>query len=362
MKLRTQLLLINVASISLLIAALIVSYSLMLLTLKQTWLLTGIALGAGAASSLAFGWMTSPIAQSLQRLVQFADNVADLSFDTEIAKDMGPQELRHLADSLQRMGQRLSSSFNQLERMERTRRELIENVSHDLRTPLASIQSYVEALQDKVVVNPKEIEAYLNTVHTETRRLSDLIDDLFELSKLEAGQEDLDASLAHLDQVIAEALDSQRILFRAKGIHVSVAMPNSVPPVRLSPEKIHRVLSNLLQNAVRHTPSESLIQLVVTRIRPSVLEISVQDQGPGVKAEDKERIFERFYRTDQSRTRNTGGSGLGLAISKWLVQLHGGEIGVRNREDGMSGAVFWFTLPLTEEGLPAPLSEGFVSS
>jgi two-component system, OmpR family, sensor histidine kinase SaeS len=301
-------------SISLLIIALIVSYSRMLLTLQQTWWLTGIALGAGALSSLAFGLMTLPITRSVQRLVQFADNVADLSFHTELTNDAGPAELRQLANSLKTMAQCLSASFEQLERMELKRRELIANVSHDLRTPLASIQSCVEALQDKVVTNPNEIESYLHTIHTETRRLSTLIHDLFELSKLEAGQEPLDASLTHLDQVLAEALDSHRMLFREKGITVSVEMPDGLPPMYLSPEKIHRVISNLLQNAIRHSPDYGTIQVCVTRLHAGAIEVSVQDEGPGVNLDDAERLFERFYRTDQSRTRNSGGAGLGLAM------------------------------------------------
>lgn len=354
MRLRTQLLLINLASIGLLIAALLVSYWKMLLTLHQTWLLTGIALGAGVLSSLAFGWMTRPITESMQRLVDFSDGVADLSFTGSLMNDSGPAELRHLGRSLQAMGQRLSSTFEQLERMERTRRELVANVSHDLRTPLASIQSYVEALQDKLITDPAEMEAYLHTIHTETRRLSELIDDLFALSKLEAGQEPLNAVHAHLEQVLAEALDSHRMLLRMKDIRVAVQIPDDLSMVYLSPENIHRVVSNLLQNAIRHAPSQSLIRLEVTLARPDVIEVSIQDEGPGVEAADRERIFDRFYRTDQSRTRDSGGAGLGLAIAKWLVQLHGGEIGVRDRDDGRAGADFWFTLPVHAENNPRP--------
>lgn len=331
-----------------------------MLTLHQTWLLTGIALGAGLLSSVAFGLMTLPITRSMKGLVEFADSVAKLSFQNEVVIDTGPTELRHLADSLKQMGQRLSTSFEQLERMELTRRELIANVSHDLRTPLASIQSYVEAMQDKVVTDPHEIADYLHTVHTETRRVSSLINDLFELSKLEAGQEVLNATLTHIDQILVESLDGHRMQLREKGIHVSVDMPDALPTICISAEKIHRVVSNLIENAIRYSPDRSVIQVFVRplsagshdHLQVGAIEVSIQDVGPGVQPADAERLFERFYRADRSRTRGSGGAGLGLAIAKGLVQLHGGSIGVRNRVDGRSGAVFWFTLPLglTQEG------------
>jgi two-component system sensor histidine kinase SaeS len=171
----------------------------------------------------------------------------------------------------------------------------------------------------------------------------------------------LDPARTHLDQVIAQALESQRLQLGAKGIRVSVSMPNEIPPVCVSAEKSHRVLSNHLQNAVSTTPQGSRIQLSVNWVQPSVLEVRIEDEGPGVNDEAKERIFER-YRTDQSRTRDAGGAGLGLAISKRLVALHGGDIGVQDREDHRSGAVFWIKLPLTQETPSGPLPERLIPS
>lgn len=350
MKLRTQLLLINLFTMALLIAALVVSYSRMLLSLHQTWLLTGIALGAGCISSAAFGIMTLPITKSLFRLVHFSDRVAEGDFRAQISINTGSVEVRHLAESLQTMAERLAANFEQLERMERTRRELVANVSHDLRTPLASIQSYAEALQDRLVTNPEDIEKYVQTIHSETERLSALIHDLFELSKLEAGQENLNPSLARLDQVLIEVLDSQRLALLQKSIDVNVDMKDDVPSFYFSPQKIHRVISNLLQNAIRYAPNHSVIQISVTLTNSAKeVELSIQDAGPGIDIASADRLFERFFRADPSRTRASGGAGLGLAISKWLVELHRGAIGVRARTDGQMGSVFWFSLPIVTE-------------
>lgn len=348
MKLRTQLLVINLLSLGLLISALMLAtFWKMYLTLSQTWLLTGIALGAGLLSSIAFSLMTLTISRSINRLITFSDSVANLSFEANVSVDSGPTEVRHLAQSLQTMNKRLSDSFSQLEIMERTRRELVANISHDLRTPLASIQSYVEALEDGVVEEKSEQDRYLRTIHNESLRMGRLIDDLFHLSKLEAGQESLDAVPTHLDQVLAEVLDSHLLLLREKHLEVSVDVPEDLPTLWLSPEKIHRVLANLLQNAIRYSPAASILELRVTRLEDThSIEVSLADHGPGLQSDHKSQLFERFYRVDPSRSRNTGGAGLGLAIARWLTQLHGGDIGVRDRADGDRGAVFWFTLPI----------------
>lgn len=359
MRLRTQLLLINFISIMVMLVALLVSDWKMLLEPSKTWILAGIDVGAGILSSIAFALMTAPITKSMHNLVDFSDRVAALSFGAKIKSNGGPAEVRHLEHALGAMGARLADSFEKLENMERTRRELVANVSHDLRTPLTSIQSYVEALEDKVVTSPAEMEKYLHTIHVEALRLRRLIDDLLELSKLEAGQETLHRVPTHLDQILAEILDAHHILLQEKELSVSVHVPESLPSISLSPEKIHRVIANLLQNAILHSPRQGQIEVSVvgTTIegQPAV-EVSISDHGTGVAPKDKERLFERFYRADQSRTRNTGGAGLGLSIARWLVSLHGGDIGVRDREDGESGAVFWFTLP--EE---ATVAEGMTS-
>jgi two-component system sensor histidine kinase SaeS len=352
MKLSVQLLVINLLSVALLIGALMIGYWKMLLTLNQTWMLTEIAIGAGVVSSIAFGLMTIPLTRSIRRLVLFSDRVAHLAFDAQVNTERGPAEVRHLARSLYTMSHRLSESFAQLEGMERTRRELIANISHDLRTPLAAIQSYVEALEDGVVDEKVEMDRYLRTIHNETRRLSRLIDDLFELSKLEAGHQSLGAVPCHLEQVLAEVLDSHQLLLNEKRLTMVVDIPDNLPVLILSPEKIYRVVANLLLNAIRYSPEGGAIELGVTLEFADLVQVSLADHGPGVHPSDQVRLFERFYRSDPSRTRHTGGSGLGLAIARGLVQLHGGEIGVKGRSDASSGAVFWFTLPILDQNVP----------
>jgi signal transduction histidine kinase len=175
MRLRTQLLLINLASLALLMGAVVYSYSKMLLNLDQARLFSFIVVGAGILSSVAYWFMTIPITNSVKRLIRFAEQVGDGRFE----------EVRQLTESVQEMKEKIHDSLQKLESMEKTRRELIANVSHDLRTPIASIQSFVEALDDGIIDDDETSHLYLTTIHREVRRLSSLIDDLFELSKLD---------------------------------------------------------------------------------------------------------------------------------------------------------------------------------
>jgi two-component system sensor histidine kinase SaeS len=248
------------------------------------------------------------------------------------------------------MGERLQQSFQLLEETERSRRELVANVSHDLRTPLASIQSFVEALQDGVLEDSDTKERYLATIRLETKRLGMMIEDLFELSKLEAGQQSFEPVLTHLDQVLLEVLESHAVLLRDKELQLQVEVADDLPPLWIMPVKIARVVGNLLQNAIRYSPPGGIINLEASYNQTKgVVEVVIRDQGEGIPPSERERIFERFYRTDQSRNRESGGAGLGLAIARSLVKLHDGQIGVRDRKDGKQGSEFWFTLPLPEK-------------
>lgn len=352
---------LNLLSVTLLVGAVILSYSLMLLNFKQAQLLTLIAIGAGVISSLAYGLMTIPVTRSVRKLMQFAEQVGEgkLHPDAEEAllATSGPQEIRQLAKSIQEMKMRLHNSFRRLETMEKTRRELIANVSHDLRTPITTIRSYVEALDDQVIDDRDTSQVYLRTIHREVNRLSSLIDDLFELSKLEAGQQAYRPVPSQIDQVILGVLEGYSLRIHEKGLRVLVEVADDVPGLLLMPEKIARVLSNLLDNAIRHSSEGSMLEV---RARPllaagghEVVEVAVRDEGEGISGEHEEHIFERFFRTDASRNRDSGGAGLGLAIARSLVELHGGQIGLRTPKGGSGevvGSEFWFTLPVGKSG------------
>ncbi|OTW90206.1 two-component sensor histidine kinase [Bacillus thuringiensis serovar cameroun] len=350
MKLRYQLLLMNILSTSIMVFVIWYSDTKMLLEPEQTRLITGIALIAMLVSTLIYWLLTRPIIRAIQNLIALTKQFSNRKFETIYIFGKESREFKELATAFQKMAKKLEEGFVKLEEGEKARTELIANISHDLRTPIASIQLMIEALQDNVIENPDMKKQYLATILQEIKRLNGLINNLFDLSKLEVGQEEFYPSLTHVDKLLIDVLDSHAILLEEKQIHIEVKVSDTLPRLLLMPCKIVRVIGNLLHNAVQYSPAASTIELIVNEDKQKhYVQFIVRDEGKGITYNDQLRIFERFYRTDQSRSSQSGGSGLGLAIAKSLVEMHKGDIGVRDRMDGKQGSEFWFTLPITSE-------------
>jgi len=228
--------------------------------------------------------------------------------------------------------------------LDRLRRNLIAWAGHDLRTPLASIRAIVEALADGMVQDPDTVDRYLHTAQRDIRSLSLLIDDLFELAQLEAGGLRLEILPNSLSDLISDTLESFSELAARQGVTLEGSVGPGVDPVPLDARQIGRVLANLVGNALRHTPSGGEVQVQARRTADGA-QVEVRDTGEGIKAEDLPYLFERFYRSETSRSRATGGAGLGLAIAKGIVEAHGGQIGVESTPG--QGTRFYFSLPRT---------------
>lgn len=224
--------------------------------------------------------------------------------------------------------------------IEAARRQLVAAASHDLRTPLASLRLLVESIDDGVATGETR-DRYLREIRTHVAVLSDLIDDLFELSRIEAGDISWAMSQVELRDLIDEAVAAMRAQAAARGVRVAADLPAGQLLARANAEKVQRVLFNLIQNAIRHTPADGS---VTVRARPhgGEVEIEVDDEGEGIPPESGERVFEPFYRGDSARAED--GAGLGLAISKAIVEAHGGKIWL---DPGASGARVRFTLPVS---------------
>ncbi|MEK3833374.1 MULTISPECIES: sensor histidine kinase [unclassified Paenibacillus] len=342
MKLRTYLLLSSLTGIGVLLVCLFVSYSRMLLTIDQLYYLSGITAGIGLFSFILQHLLTRPVEKSIARITEQTVRIAEGDFHTEVPT-IGPHEFKLLARQFNEMSSKLKESFDHLHQSESARRELIANVSHDLRTPLASIQSFVEALEDDVIKDEETFQRYLNTIRLETKRLAGLIQDLFELSSLEASGGTFDPQPCHADELLISTLESFSFHLAEKRLKAEIELPDKLPAALMMPTQIKRVLSNLVQNAIQHSPEEGHIVLSAAEEGP-FLRIAVSDEGQGIEAAETARIFERFYRIDKSRSKNSGGAGLGLAIAQSIVELHGGKIGVESNKG--SGSCFWFTVPI----------------
>jgi two-component system sensor histidine kinase SaeS len=342
MKLRTYLLAANAVSIVFLLIFLFISFDKMLLNIRQFIWISTITLAVGIISIFLHFLMIRPLEKSVRLIVAESKKIALGNYQAQVPV-IGPAEFKKMANQFNEMSTHLEASFTRLRDSEISRRELIANVSHDLRTPLASIQSYVEALQDGVVEDKDTYQKYLGTIQTESIRMGHLIHDLFDLSRLDAGVEEFQPESYPLEDLIVEKLKSFAIQFDQKKLQVSVQMPDDSPFVQIMPFKIKRVFANLLENAIRYAPEESKIEITVVPRLDQFIEVSVSDQGEGIGEMEQTQLFERFYRTDKSRNRHSGGAGLGLAIAKSMIELHGGRVGVESVKG--QGSRFWFTLP-----------------
>jgi signal transduction histidine kinase len=291
--------------------------------------LTILAVAAGSATAAVGAALVvgRSIARGLSGLVGTSGELArgDL---TARAAEQGPTELRVLASSFNEMAENVERLFD-------ARRELVAWASHDLRTPLANMQAMLEAVEDGLA----EPEDYLPALRDQVRALTTLVDDLFELVRIDSGALTLELREAHLAGLVNGCLRGLEAEARARHVSLKARVDDTVT-ARCAPEKVERVLLNLLANALRHTPSDGSVAVFVEPDANGVT-VVVEDTGDGLTPESLRRMFERFWRGDPARSAR--GAGLGLAIARGLVEAHGGRIWAENRPGG--GARVSFTLP-----------------
>jgi signal transduction histidine kinase len=244
------------------------------------------------------------------------------------APERGPAEIAELGAAFNAMSARLEELFE-------ARRELVAWASHDLRTPVAAIRAMIEAIEDGVATP----EQYIQALGEQARTLGTLVDDLFELARLDAGVLTLELKELSLVRLVDSCVRGLEAEAGRRNVRLETRL-DGAPPVRCAPDKVERVLFNLLTNALRHTPSDGSVAVLVEPAADHV-RVSVEDSGEGIAPEALRRVFDRFWRADPARSR--GNSGLGLAIARGLVEAQGGQIWAENRPSG--GARVSFTLP-----------------
>lgn len=269
--------------------------------------------------------MTSP----LREMAEAAQAMATGDYSQRITTT-SHDEVGHLAIAFNRMATELAET-------DRLRRDLIANVSHELRTPLTALQATLENLVDGVAeTDPRTLSIMLAQVE----RLGRLVAQLLDLSRLEAGTVPLDRHPFAVEPLLAHAVREQEL--SAPGVPIEMTVDDHDLAANGDPERMHQVVANLLENAVRHSPRGASVQVRARRSQGGVV-IEVLDEGPGIAADDAARVFERFYRADSARASSDGGAGLGLAIARWIVDLHGGDIHPEPRDP--HGCCMVVTLP-----------------
>jgi signal transduction histidine kinase len=351
--LRLRVAAVYVAGLALTLINVLAAALLMFLSSHDLLLLL-LALGFSTALALLFGYAVSgAVAADLGRLAAAAQRLSggDLAARAGLG---GADEVAQLGAAFDAMAGRLQQSIERERAQERARREMVAAVSHDLRTPLTTIRAMVEAVADGVVDEPAEVRRYLGLMRGEVQHLSRLIDDLFELSQIESGALRLALAPTALPDLLAQTVAAYAAPARDGGVTLAHAAPGPLPAVRADPARVMRVLRNLIDNALRHTPAGGSVWVEAQADGPAV-RVTVRDSGPGLAAEETERVFERFYRGARARSRadqppgpgtaapQHAGAGLGLTIARGLVQAHGGRMWAESRPG--SGAAFHFTLP-----------------
>lgn len=313
--------------------ALIAFGLLMVVSGHDAGLVAAVVLGTAVIVVVVAKVLASGILRDLEAvrggLTAVGDGERDVVIQTE-AHD----ELRELADSANAMIAQLRAEEAMRDQSDAARRNLVAAVSHDLRTPITSLRLLAEAVGDDIV-DEQTRRGYLARMRTHIDALSALIDDLFELSRLEAGDIRWTLEQVRLRELVGETVAAMRLHADAKGVAVSVDVPDALRPARANPEKLQRVLFNLIQNAIRHTPADGSVVVRASSVADAI-EVEIADTGDGIAVEDRDRVFNPFYRGGSDAARTGAGAGLGLAISRAIVEAHGGRIWLAEVGEGTS--------------------------
>ncbi|NOK86276.1 MAG: hypothetical protein GFH27_549415n7 [Chloroflexi bacterium AL-W] len=337
---------------------------------QDYWILTLLLLFA-AVMSVGLGYiLTYTIVRRVTALHEGAQALASGKLDTHVTA-IGRDELADLANEFNRMAQQLARSSAERTRLEAARRDLIASVSHDLRTPLTSLRGMTEAIADGLVQDRAMMQRYLTTMRSQIDHLSDLIDDLFELSQIDAGVLKLELQRITPGDLVSDTIEAMRPQANAHGVVLLGSVDPDIKALLVAPQKVERVFYNLVTNAIRHTPSDGAVTIAIRHAEqgcdipdtqpehqsseqsmyeralqaPHCVIVEISDTGEGINPEDLPHIFDRFYRGEKSRSRATGGTGLGLAIAKGIVEAHGGCIWIESTLQ--QGTCVRFTLPYT---------------
>ena len=343
MKIKWIFLIANSVSVLIMFTFLFVSYVYMVLPNHIIMWLSIITIFSSILSSFVHYSLTKPVERSIRLLVKQSHQMEKGKFDHSLPVE-GPAEIKELTNRFNLMNVRLNEAFNQIKQAETSRRELVANISHDLRTPMSSIKAFVTAIQDGVVEDDATFQRYLRTIGLETERLDQLVQQLFQLSILDSGGIQFTYELIRVDELLLAVLEHEQIHLEQKNINIDVNLPKQIPAIKVDHLYFQKVLFNLLDNAIRFSEEGGLITLVVVTLPDQKIEISIRDEGEGISKEELPHIFERTYRVEKSRNQKFGGGGLGLAIAKTIVERHNGVITVIS-EVG-KGSEFSIVIPI----------------
>jgi signal transduction histidine kinase len=317
-------------AVGVILVAVLAAAELMFVSNHDALMVSAIALAAAVVALRAARVASAGVVEEVGELRNALAAVGEGERDSRMQAGAAI-ELSELAGALNRMIDQLAEEERRRDSADAARRNLVASISHDLRTPLAALRLMLAAIEDGVA-DEETRDRYLATMHTHVRALGSMVDDLFELSRLEAGDLDWSIQQVELPDLVAETVAAMRVEADAKGVAVSAELEPLPRPARADPERLQRVLFNLIQNAIRYTPADGSVT-VRAEAAGDWVEIEVADTGTGIPVEDRERLFEPFTR-GSSNAEHDPGAGLGLALSRAIVEAHGGRIWLAESEAG----------------------------
>jgi signal transduction histidine kinase len=312
------------------LAAVIAAAERMFVSSHDATLVSAVVIGAAVVAVRAAQLLSAGVARDVDS-VRTALTAVGAGERQVVIPSGGCDEVAALAADVEAMVELLRAEEQRRATADQARRDLVAAVSHDLRTPLASLRLLAEAVDDQIVEG-EERARYLAQMQTHIRALSSMIDDLFELSRLEAGEIEWSIQQVEVAQLVGETVEAMQPQARSRGVDVVAELPTDPAIARADPERLQRVLFNLIQNALRHTPADGSVT-VRAESAVGAVEVEVADTGEGIPPAERERIFEAFVRGGDD-SRSGDGAGLGLAISRAIVEGHGGRIWLAPTERG----------------------------
>ena len=309
--------------------------------------LTGIileAMAVGLLISILLGLLLAKtVITPIQSLTKAAEKVASGDFSQKVENN-AKDEIGVLTRTFNNMADQLENNIEDLKNSEKMRRDFVANVSHELRTPITSIRSYAETLEEAEGSLPKEMEQhFLQVIVTESDRMTKIVQDLLTLSRFDAGSYTFEFQNFSFEKSIRDVYSAQRLEAQRRHHEFSLEFKDRMPDIRGDRLRIEQVLTNMVSNAIKYTHDGGRISMTAG-VRDGNVWCSVKDNGVGIPEEDLSRVFERFYRVDKARSRESGGTGLGLSIAYEIVDRHDGTIEAKSRKG--RGTVFTVTLPI----------------
>jgi signal transduction histidine kinase len=314
----------------------------LMFTDQHDLLLGTVLLVFAGAIAMALGYLlSSSFLDRIQSLDQAAKKIAEgnLSFRVPVE---GRDELADLAQTFNKMASQLEEASERRRQLDALRKELIAWIGHDLQTPLASVSAIIEALSDGIVEDQETEKRYFLTAKKNISALSGLIDDMFQMAQIDAGGLDLNYENVSINDLISDTIESFSEIAKRKDVSLQGKVSPDIGMVQIDPQRINRVLYNLLDNAIRHTPEGGTVEVCAAETDKGLI-VEVIDNGLGIPSEDLPFIFDLFYRGEVSRRSTTTGTGLGLAISKGIIEAHGGSINIQSDSQRTK---FTFSIPL----------------